>query len=863
MHILLVEDSQTESRLIRDLLDRATLLGQDLALTVEEVDCLAAALERLSAGGVDLVLLDLVLPDSQGLDTFLPIYTAAPEVPIIILSGLDSGELALEAVRQGAQDYLVKGQVDEYFLARSIHCAVERKRTEELLRIQRDLGLALSATRGLDETLLICLDAALELPEIDCGGIYLVDVDSGELQLAVHRGLSSEFVKNTACFAPDSPQAGLVQTGLPAHLRYEELGVTMDNPRRQEGLQAISIIPVQYQGQVIACFNVSSHTVDLVPETVRTVLEAIGNSVGSAIARSQAEQAVRRQAEILTALHETALELAAQRSLPDLLGAIVARATELLQVQGGGLYLYRLATDDLEYAFSYNIQPDYTGSVLQRGEGLAGKVWEQGRPITVEDYSSWNGRSLKYEGADVQAVVGVPIYWQERFLGVLDVQHAAPHTFGPEDIAILERFAPLAAAALENARLLTAERERRQVAETLQRAAAVLGATLELDEVLNLILQQLQQVIPYDSASIQRLRGDSLEIVAGQGFADSAAVTGLIFSLAPNFPNWRVVEEKTPVTFADVGQRYPVFQSDADTYGSGHIRSWLGVPLLFRDQVIGMLALDRATVRPFTPDDCELALSFAQQAAMALENAHLYNDLQQQMEQLKQAQMQLVQSAKLAAVGELAAGVAHEINNPLTNVLGYAELLLQDKPDDHPDLADLRTITAEAHRARDIVRNLLDFARQTRPQRQRTNINQITRQTLSVVRYHLEKNDIVITEDYAAELPLIYLDEGQIKQVLLNLITNAAHAMPDGGTLRLRTRRTGDEVAVAVTDSGAGIPPELEERVFDPFFTTKPVGTGLGLSVSLGIVQSHGGRIAVESEVGLGTTLTVWLPVTV
>jgi PAS domain S-box-containing protein len=1248
MHILLVEDSRTEARLIRDLLGRSPLLGtKDPTLTVEEVDCLAAALERLATGDIDLVLLDLVLPDSQGLDTFLPVHTQAPDVPIIILSGLDAGGLAVEAVRQGAQDYLVKGQMDEHLLARAIRYAVERKRAEEMLRIQRDLGFALSAVRGLDETLHICLDAALELPGMDCGGIYLVDPDSGSLHLAVHEGLSTEFVARTSSYAADTPQAGRVRAGQAAHIRYQDIGVTMDDVRRREGLRAISIIPVRHQGQIIACFNVASHTVDQVPESVFTALEAIGNSVGSAIARSQmeeslqhsaatlqsilraapvgiglvrdcvilwtndtlhqmlgysgeelrgqsarmvyeseeefarvgrekyagiarygtgtietrfrhkdgrlidvllsstpedprdlsqgviftalditerqeaatalresqewlattlrsigdaviatdrrgsiqfinpvaqgltgwgeeeaqgrplaevfkiynegtgalaespvarvlregvvvalanhtvlqtregqhipiadsgapirdaageiggvvlvfrdvtercqaekalreerdraqqyldiagvilvaldtagrvslvnrkgcellegseseivgrnwfdhflvaserqevkavfeqlmagkmqpveyfensiwtrsgrvrriawrntvlrdegghilgslssgedvtekrrAEESVRRQAEILVALHETALELAAQQSLPELLGAIVARATSLLQGQGGGLYLYRPATDDLEYVFSFKIQPDYTGSVLRRGEGLSGKVWDCGKPIAVEDYSRWKGRTSLYEGADFGAIVGVPIYWQGRFLGVLNVQHTAPHTFSPEDVAILERFAPLAAAALENARLLAAERERRQVAETLQRAAAALGATLELDEVLELILKQLRQVIPYDSASVQRLRDDVLEIVAGQGFIDSAAVTGLAFSLTDDFPNRRVVEEKLPIAFADVGKHYPSFRSDADVYRSGHIRSWLGVPLLVRDQVIGMLALDRTTVHPFTAEECDLALSFAHQAAMAIENARLYGDLQQQMEQLKQAQLQLLQTAKLAAVGELAAGVAHEINNPLTNVLGYAELLLQDKPEGHPDAGDLRTIATEARRARDIVRNLLDFARQTRPQRQPSNVNEILRQTLSVIRYHLEKSGIVITEDYAGVLPQIPLDEGQIKQVLLNLITNAAHAMPDGGTLRLRTMRTGDEVTITVADTGAGIPPELLEHIFDPFFTTKPTGTGLGLSVSLGIVQNHGGRITVESTVGAGSTFTLWLPVT-
>jgi PAS domain S-box-containing protein len=245
--------------------------------------------------------------------------------------------------------------------------------------------------------------------------------------------------------------------------------------------------------------------------------------------------------------------------------------------------------------------------------------------------------------------------------------------------------------------------------------------------------------------------------------------------------------------------------------------------------------------------------------------------LRQSMEQLKATEAQLIQAAKLAAVGELAAGVAHEINNPLTSILGFAELLLNTSPPDVPFRRDLEIIDHQAARARDIVRNLLDFARQTKFQRQACDVNRVVQQTLDLIRQHLEKSGVVIEEQYDPQLGLLTLDGGQMKQVFLNLITNASQAMPGGGRLRVSTARVGDEVVVAVSDTGAGIPPELRDRIFDPFFTAKPTGqgTGLGLSVSLGIVQEHGGRITVESQLGQpasgsgpgGSTFSVWLPV--
>ncbi|MBC8449894.1 MAG: PAS domain S-box protein, partial [Chloroflexi bacterium] len=176
--------------------------------------------------------------------------------------------------------------------------------------------------------------------------------------------------------------------------------------------------------------------------------------------------------------------------------------------------------------------------------------------------------------------------------------------------------------------LFQAEQQRRQVAETLRQASTTLNATLELNEVLELILEELQQVIPYDSASVQQLLGERLEIVACRGFKEPDPVLGLIFPLDPKFPNYGVVTTKAPLAIRDVTQEFPHFQAEANAYASGRVRSWLGLPLMVKDQLLGMIAVDREEVHPYGDEEVQLAMAFANHAAMALQNARLFQEVE-------------------------------------------------------------------------------------------------------------------------------------------------------------------------------------------------------------------------------------------
>jgi two-component system NtrC family sensor kinase len=232
-------------------------------------------------------------------------------------------------------------------------------------------------------------------------------------------------------------------------------------------------------------------------------------------------------------------------------------------------------------------------------------------------------------------------------------------------------------------------------------------------------------------------------------------------------------------------------------------------------------------------------------------------------EMLKQStRQQLGRSEQLASVGRLAAGVAHEINNPLVGVLAFADMLREKENMDDQDRQDLELIIRETKRVRDIVRGLLDFARETPSVKARLNINDVICQTIRLLGKRDAFQNIYVVDDLSDNLPFINGDRNQLQQVVMNLVLNACEAMPQGGTLMLRTSATDKRAIFEVTDTGVGIKQEDLDKIFEPFFTTKPVGkgTGLGLSVSYGIIQQHGGTLEVQSDLGRGTTFTISLP---
>jgi signal transduction histidine kinase len=291
------------------------------------------------------------------------------------------------------------------------------------------------------------------------------------------------------------------------------------------------------------------------------------------------------------------------------------------------------------------------------------------------------------------------------------------------------------------------------------------------------------------------------------------------------------------------------------------------VPMFLEEDLAAVLVLsEKLSGEVFSADDIRILELLMGQTAIAARNARLYQDLKGRMLELQATQQQLIQSAKLAAIGELAASVAHEINNPLTVILGSSAVLLRRTPPGSATYSKITNIVNAANRAGKIVRDLLDFSRRREPQHEPLDANELIRRSLDIVQVRLASGGGVIVHTALDErLPFVMGDRDQLTQVFINLLTNAVDAMPGGGTLTVESELLSEEglmVVVSVTDTGSGMDQAQVARIFEPFFTTKGEGkgTGLGLSVSLSIISRHGGTIEVQSQPGGGTTMRVKLP---
>ncbi len=302
-------------------------------------------------------------------------------------------------------------------------------------------------------------------------------------------------------------------------------------------------------------------------------------------------------------------------------------------------------------------------------------------------------------------------------------------------------------------------------------------------------------------------------------------------------------------------QRSPTAETDARLGVRNVMFVWVG----HKGRPIGAMRVANKKTGDFTEEDARLLAILGNNFSAALENVRLWESLRLQMKELKDTQEQLVQAAKFAAIGELASNVAHEINNPLTSILGYAELMRED--DDIKNIhRDLEIIEKESLRARDIVNSLLEFSRKKPLKVGLVDINGVLESVIELISVQTKDSRIKVASDWG-NVPHIKGDEDQLKQVFLNLASNAVFAMGKSGTLGIRTFIQGDFVNIQISDTGKGIPDEIMSRIFEPFFTTKnEKGTGLGLSISYKIVQSHNGFFDVESEMGRGSRFTVKLP---
>ena len=474
------------------------------------------------------------------------------------------------------------------------------------------------------------------------------------------------------------------------------------------------------------------------------------------------------------------------------------------------------------------------------------------------------GRALSDMGC--RWILALPLLAHTEMLGCLLIGSGAEATFKQADREFLDTAGRAVGLAVESSRSLAQMERRLRESRTLYEISRTIAATRDLDELLNLIVRLAVDTIdragncvlhllneetgdlhPRALSFIGQVRPDAVgrsRMRIGHGVAGYALETGQV------------------VNVPDVSQ-------DSRFVRAGAVRSFasmLVAPLILGDRRIGTLSVDSQVTHAFSPDTERLLMTLATQAAAAIENARLVRDLQGSLRDLRSMQAQLIQSEKLSAIGQLIAGVAHELNNPLTAVIGYTQLLQTTPGLDEGMQSDLSKVYVQAQRAAKIVQNLLTFARQHKAERQLVDVNEIVERTLELRAYQFRVENIEVMPQLEEGIPCTMADPNQLQQVFLNLINNARDAMAEHrgrGNLIVKSETCGDKIRVSFIDDGPGLSAKVKQHLFEPFFTTKEVGkgTGLGLSICFGIIGQHEGRIWAESEEGQGATFLVELPV--
>ncbi len=503
-------------------------------------------------------------------------------------------------------------------------------------------------------------------------------------------------------------------------------------------------------------------------------------------------------------------------------------------------------------------------------------VLKEGRVRRIVDTIK-EGYVPVHKGA--RSLLIVPLRYRGQAIGVLIIENLRAEAFSQYDEHLMVVITSHLAGLIEYTRLREeAEGRARSLGLIHEVVQQVIGLN-DKKEVAYITADLVAQYFKYELAAILLIDDEGEFSIQGIGGTQSETVTRALAGrefLASNGITGRVLQTGESILINDTKQEkmYVALKG-------WEARSEICVALKDGENILGIIDVESREQNAFSHNDLIATESLAGILASVITSANQYQKLQETIRQLRaielelntrieaqrSAENRLIQAAKLAAVGEMAAGIAHELNNPLTTVTGFSELLLEEIPQDSSYRSDLEMVSREARRASDVVRRLLDFSRQGELTRIRADLNEVVNDVIALTRHLIQTNSVNLILNLDKDLPWVSIDHNQMKQVLLNLIHNALQAMPKGGELLVTTntakREDRDWVIMAIKDSGIGILPADQDRVFEPFFTTRGDrgGTGLGLSVTYGIVTDHGGSIEISSEPNEGSTFAVWLPI--
>ncbi len=621
--------------------------------------------------------------------------------------------------------------------------------------------------------------------------------------------------------------------------------------------------------------------------------------------------------EELRALGEVSQAVNSTVDLETVLNTIVAKATQLSGTEAGAIYVFDQTVQEFHLRATYGMDGAIIREIKDRrihiGDTLVGEAVQQRIPIQIPDIQDDPNPLVPdvIVRAGFRALLIVPLLGADRTVGALVVRRKQPGEFLKHTVDLLQTFAAQSVLAIQNARLFDeVQAKSRDLSEALTYQtgssnilSVIASSPTDVEPVLKAIVESACELCDAVDAIVLLKDGDGLRVSAHHG---PIPVDYERLTLSRKWVAGQAFLDRKPVHVHDIlsaeGDQFPDTRQRTARTGT---RSILSVPLLREGKSIGTVVLRRTEVHPFSDKQIALLQTFADQAVIAIGNVRMFEQVQERtkelaasLDELRSAQDRLIQTEKLASLGQLTAGIAHEIKNPLNFVNNFSSVsvelidemqetlegmrLDEDKRTEMNQLAEtlrgnLEKVVQHGKRADTIVKNMLLHSRQGSGEHRPVDVNALVEESLNLA-YHgarAEKPGFNITLKRSLDPDAGEIDvfPQEITRVILNLISNGFYAATkrkaqvDGDgyepTLAAATKNLGDSVEIRIRDSGSGIPPEVKEKMFNPFFTTKPAGEGTGLGLSLSydiVVKQHGGSIEVDTQPGEFAEFKVILP---
>jgi len=903
------------------------------------------------------------------------------------------GEVALVGPRPLPRGALPPGLARD--LGAALEPAWEFHRRALRLRVLDDLTRRFVSSNSLDDVLRVFADGVAPLARFDALTVSLVDAERHEFDLIDVTASDASAVLPRAGRFPVEKTLLAEVVAAAAPLRVDDLddpGVPAASRAAlvARGWRSAVLVPlVSREGVFGAVAMLSARRGAFDDRDVESAAE-LARPLASAIEQRRLIDESRRRAEELAALYTTSQLITAQLDVASVLDRIARSVTDLIGSTGCGIGLLEAGGARLVNAAAHGYKSDeWRALALPVGEGIMGRCAETGAPLRVDDVrvDPRSARRDVDEREGIRSMLCVPLRVAGKLLGVISAFSTRSAAFTAHHQQVLEAFAEQAGIAVQNAQLFEESVLRTRETRALLAAGRAVTASLDRDRTMNVIMEQARAVLGAHSCGIMMLDPHTriLALVASLDVPE-AMVSGVRVREGEGITG-QAVAQLRPMQSADLWSdpraAYPQLSRT-----SGY-RSMLAVPLRVGARAVGALVVLRQDVHVFAPAEEELLLALADQAAIAMEHARLYENLEgmvaertreldgqkrfvevvvetlplgvfvldadlrvvranregartlaceaaagrpldellpplaaglrtfvtaaherhavdvvehelhaggeakllrftaapldaegeggghvvllvEDVTRAKHLERQMLLTERLTTAGRLAAGVAHELNNPLATIAGCAESLAARLKENvlagRSELADfpgyLALIEEEAFRCKEITGSLLQFVREPGHRRAPTDVNTLVHKTIELLSHQSRFVDSRFVTELDSELPGLVINEGQFLQVFLGLASNALEAMEGRGRLTIRTRRVRTDVHVEFADEGPGMSADVLTRIFDPFFTTKPPGqgTGLGLAIAQSIVADHGGRIEVDSRVATGTVFRVVLP---